>query len=217
MISADNSASSASGMETVGVAVAIPPPFGVQLEGWRRSIGDPTVDAIPPHITLIPPTEVDPAGREAIEKHLETTAADNRPYRVHLRGTGTFRPVSPVVFVALAEGISGCERLSLAIRTGPLAVELSFPYHPHVTVAHYLPEEAMKTAFKTLAGYEAVFDVTAFSLYEHGVDGCWRRERDFGLTAEGDVAAGRPGGEARLKAAERLAGGGQPPVEGRSD
>ncbi|WP_341351068.1 hypothetical protein [Nocardioides convexus] len=29
---------------------------------------------------------------------------------MHLRGTATFRPVSPVVFVSLAEGISQCEQ-----------------------------------------------------------------------------------------------------------
>lgn len=181
MISADNSASSASGMETVGVAVAIPPPFGVQLEGWRRSIGDPTVDAIPPHITLIPPTEVDPAGREAIEKHLETTAADNRPYRVHLRGTGTFRPVSPVVFVALARGISECEQLAAALRTGPIPVELRFPYHPHVTIAQDLPDPVMDEAYAALADFEADFLVDELGLYRHGTDGVWRKERSFTL------------------------------------
>lgn len=204
------------GCRTIGVAVPIPEPYGSELQDWRRSFGDPLADAIPSHITLVPPTDIEtgPNSRYAkIRDHLSEVAAGFPPFRVHLRGTATFMPVSPVVFVALAEGISACERLSLAVRTGPLAVELSFPYHPHVTVAHYLPDEAMKTAFKTLAGYEAVFDVNAFSLYEHGSDGFWRRERDFELTAEGNVVANRRGGEARLKAARRVAAGSTPPGE----
>ncbi|WP_129668342.1 2'-5' RNA ligase family protein [Phytoactinopolyspora endophytica] len=204
---------------TIGVAVPVPEPYGSELQDWRRSFGDPLADAIPSHITLIPPTEVkDGEGGQYAEvrDHLEQVGASFPPFRVRLRGTATFMPVSPVVFVALSEGISACERLSMSIRTGPLALELSFPYHPHVTVAHYLPEEAMTTAFKTLAGYEAVFDVHAFSLYEHGEDGYWRRERDFNLTAEGEVAAVRRGGESRLKAVQRLTGGDTAPPKGQS-
>ena len=51
------------------------------------------------------------------------TEPGGRRTTMYLRGTATFLPVSPVVFVALAQGISACERLSDAIRTGPLAVD----------------------------------------------------------------------------------------------
>lgn len=168
-------------VETIGVAMPIPPPFGTELEAWRRSIGDPTADAIPSHITLIPPTDVDPAEREAIEKHLGATATDHRPFRVHLRGTGTFRPVSPVVFVALARGISECEQLAAAMRDGPMPVELRFPYHPHVTVAQALPDPALDEVYTALADFEADFLVDEFGLYRHGTDGVWRKERSFAL------------------------------------
>ena len=110
-----------SGTSLVGVAVAIPEPWGAELEGWRASFGDPQASAIPAHITLLPPTRL---------------SADVAPFPVLLRGTGTFRPVSPVVFVALASGIAGCEALEERVRSGPLARDLEFPYHPHVTVAH---------------------------------------------------------------------------------
>lgn len=181
-------------MRTIGVAVPIPEPFGSELQDWRRSFGDPLADAIPAHITLLPPADVDDAAHASVAGHLAAVASTFAPFRVHLRGTATFRPVSPVVFVALSEGISACERLSAAVRTGPLRVDLSFPYHPHVTVAHHLADDAMTNAFETLAGYDAVFDVTAFSLYQHGADGYWRRERDFPLT--GGRSGDRSGGSA---------------------
>ena len=44
-----------------------------------------------------------------IEEHLANASSLNDAFRIHLRGTGTFRPVSPVVFVMLAEGIASCE------------------------------------------------------------------------------------------------------------
>lgn len=169
------------GGQTIGLAVAVPEPYGSELQDWRRSFGDPLADAIPSHITLLPPTDIINDDHDVVTGHLEDVASRFPPFRVHLRGTATFLPVSPVVFVALVQGISACERLSLAIRTGPLKVELSFPYHPHVTVAHHVPDEAMDHAFDTLAGYDAGFDVGAFSLYQHGADGYWRRERDFTL------------------------------------
>lgn len=168
-------------VRTIGVAIAIPPPHGPVLQGWRRSFGDPMADAIPPHITLLPPTEVHADELRDVTKHLTALAASVQPFDVHLRGTATFRPVSPVVFVALSRGISHCEQLSKAVRTGPLMVELHFPYHPHVTVAHNLADGALDRAFTELSDYEAAFRVPAFGLYEHRPDGVWVQQRTFQL------------------------------------
>ncbi|MGH8773965.1 MAG: 2'-5' RNA ligase family protein [Jiangellaceae bacterium] len=166
---------------TIGVAVPLPDPYAAELQGWRRDFGDPLAGAIPSHITLLPPTEVAVAQLAAVEDHLLGVARAGEPFHVRLRGTATFRPVSPVVFVAVSQGISNCETLSKAVRTDPLPNELSYPYHPHVTVAHHLSDEALDHAFAVLADYEAGFDVTAFSLYEHGTDEVWRPRRSFRL------------------------------------
>ena len=98
---------------------------------------------------------------------------------MHLRGSGTFRPISPVVFVPLVQGIGECERLEAAVRSGPLAREVKFPYHPHVTVAHDLAEDRLDRAFLDLASYDARFQVWGFSLFEKGKDAVWRPQRDF--------------------------------------
>ncbi|MGH8866587.1 MAG: 2'-5' RNA ligase family protein [Actinomycetes bacterium] len=167
------------GLRTIGVAIAIPEPYGGDLQRWRESFRDPLAQAIPTHVTLLPPTEVTAADLPGIEEHLRRVAATERPFEIHLRGTGTFRPVSPVVFVALAGGISDCERVERRIRSGPLGRTLTFNYHPHVTVAHDVPEDNLDRAFSGLAGYEARFNVWGFSLYEHGSDGVWRPARDY--------------------------------------
>ena len=164
---------------TIGVAVAVPEPYSSELQGWRESFGDPLASAIPPHITLLPPTEVEDTAMAQIEAHLAEVARAQSSFLTHLRGTGTFRPVSPVVFVALAEGIAGCERLEASIRSGPLDRELSFNYHPHVTVAHLLTDSRLDEAFDKLAGYDARFRVDGFALYEHGPDAVWRTRRQF--------------------------------------
>ncbi|WGY03221.1 2'-5' RNA ligase family protein [Nocardioides sp. QY071] len=167
-------------MPVIGVAVAIPEPWATELVDYRLRIGDPTAEGVPSHITLIPPTEL-PGGLDEIEAHLATAATEVAPFRVHLRGTGTFRPVSPVVFVSLAEGISQCEQLADAVRRGPLSVDLDYPYHPHVTVAHHLDDPTLDRAFDDLAGFDCAFDVTDFHLYVHHEQEGWRSTRTFPL------------------------------------
>lgn len=167
------------GERTIGVAIPIPDPYGRHLQRARQSFGDPLAASIPTHITLVPPLRVTAEALPEIERHLREVAAEERPFPILLRGTGTFRPVSPVVFVALAIGISECENLESRVRHGPLDRAPDFPYHPHVTVAHHLSDDLLDRAFKELSEYEAEFPVWGFSLYRHGLDGVWRPERDF--------------------------------------
>ena len=169
-------------MPTIGVAVAIPEPWATELQDYRESVGDTTASMIPTHITLVPPTEV-PGELADIESHLAEAAAAVDAFSVHLRGTGTFRPVSPVVFVTLVEGVSQCSELAEAVRRGPLDVELAFPYHPHVTVAHHLDDPQLDQALTELADFECEFPVEAFHLYVHDRDVGWRPTRDFSLGA----------------------------------
>ena len=168
-------------MPTIGVAIAIPEPWATELQDYRTSVGDTTATHIPTHITLIPPAEVAEDDLSAVTDHLAGAAATVAPFDIHLRGTGTFRPVSPVVFVTLAEGISGCELLADAVRQGPLAVELDHPYHPHVTIAHHLDDPALDRAFDELADFECRFAVDSFSLYVHDQQIGWQPTHEYEL------------------------------------
>lgn len=168
-------------MSTIGVAVAIPEPWAADLQQYRASFGDPQAAAIPTHITLVPPTDVGDR-LPLVQEHLAGVAAHQPAFRLRLRGTGTFRPISPVVFIAVSEGISACELLAEAARRDPLGQELAFPYHPHVTVAHHLDEAALDRAYESLAGFDCAFDVVDFHLYEHGDDGVWRPSQMFTLS-----------------------------------
>lgn len=171
-------------MTTIGVAIAVPEPWGPELQDYRTALGDRTASGIPTHITLAPPFEVDEADLSTIEKHLGEVAATQPAFRIHLRGTGTFRPVSPVVFVTVVRGISSCEQLALSVRRGPLAADLAFPYHPHVTVAHDVEDHLLDRAFDELTGFEAEFDVDHFLLYVHDSEAGWQPTREFPLTGD---------------------------------
>ncbi len=187
------------GTVTLGVSIAVPEPHGSQLQQLRAGFGDAAAHGIPTHVTLLPPTEVDGDRLPEIRAHLAEVATAFGPFAMRLAGTGTFRPLSPVVFVQVVEGGAGCTRLQGVVRApeGPLDRELAFPYHPHVTVAHGISEAAMDLAFDTLADYAAEWMCTGFALYEQGSDGVWRklREYPFGSAAAGAVPA-QPGSPA---------------------
>lgn len=171
-------------MATIGVSLSVPDPWGSELQDYRVRLGDAAAAGIPTHITLLPPIDVDDVLLPSIDAHLDSVAAQTQPFVVHLRGTGTFRPVSPVVFVNVVAGISCSELLASSVRRGPLAIDAQFPYHPHVTVAHHLDEDRMDRAFEELAGFDCRFTADRFSLYVHREGVGWAPVRDFKLGAQ---------------------------------
>lgn len=169
----------------LGVAVAVPPPHSSVLATWRKRVGDPAAELVWPHVTLLPPTPVPVDRFEAVTAHLKAAAAARQPFTMHLSGTGTFRPTSPVVFVQVARGVADCEELEKLIRSGPLQRRLDFPYHPHVTVAHHVDDEALDEAYEGLAGFVARFRVQSVQLFCRDADGRWRQDTEFPLGTAG--------------------------------
>ncbi|XPE04388.1 2'-5' RNA ligase family protein [Arthrobacter sp. N1] len=175
----------------VGITIPIPEPLAGDLEAWRASFGDPMAAVVPPHITLITTTPA--SDWEATIEHVRAVAQHQRPFRVRLCSTGSFRPVSPVVFLKLADGFDECVALHARLQTGPLERDLEFPFHPHVTVAHDVSEAGMDAAVEELESFEASFDVRSMGLYEHVPSGLWklREELRFGEVADGSETTTR--------------------------
>jgi len=170
-------------LRTIGVAVAIPPPWAGELQRCRESFGDPQAASIPTHVTLLPPTTIDERTLPEVEEHLRKIADDEQVFAMELLGTASFLPVSPVVFVELLAGGGECTRIEEKVRSGPLHRSVDFAFHPHVTIAHDLPPETLEQARLALADYSASFDVCGFSLYEH-VDGIWRPIQAFSFPTD---------------------------------
>jgi 2'-5' RNA ligase len=172
----------------LGIVVEIPQPWSQLLTDWRAKVGDNQAGVVPPHVTLLPPTEVPTTHRPAVAAHLAGVARCHPPFTMHLSGTGTFRPVSDVVFVAVARGIGDCELLAGQVRRGPLSRSLSYPYHPHVTVAHDVPGDMLELAYTGLADLNAEFQVEHITEFEQTPDGTWAVAREYPLTgpARGD-------------------------------
>jgi 2'-5' RNA ligase len=185
------------GAVTLGVSIAVPEPYGSTLQERRAAFGDTAAHGIPTHVTLLPPTEVDAATLPAFRRHLMRVAADTRAFRMQLEGTDTFRPLSPVVYIRLVEGVSDCTGLQERVRSGPVRRDLQFPYHPHVTVAHGIGEEAMDRAYEELADYAADWTAAGFGLYVQGEDSHWRKMQDYPFGEDLSSSGGLPTQSAR--------------------
>ncbi|WP_433066227.1 2'-5' RNA ligase family protein [Dactylosporangium sp. CS-033363] len=170
---------------TIGVAIDIPQPWGGELTAARLAAGDRVAEFVPAHVTLLGPTEIDAAEVPSLHRHLGGVARAHRPFTVRLRGTGTFRPITQVVFVAVAAGIGECEQLHSAVLAAPaISSTARFPYHPHVTVAHDVEPDRLDAVFAELADYEAEFPVAGFTLFEHDDHGRWRPHAEYRFTAD---------------------------------
>ncbi|MGA8986475.1 2'-5' RNA ligase family protein [Aeromicrobium sp.] len=162
----------------IGISIPVPEPYGSRLQDERAGFGDAMARTVPSHVTLIPPMHHED-DVEGVARSLERTSATMSPFGMRLRGTGTFRPVSPVVFVAISEGISQTELLAMDIRRTLNVPEPEFPFHPHVTVAHHLDDARLDRAYEALSDFDCSFLVESFALYlHHEVEG-WVPERKF--------------------------------------
>jgi 2'-5' RNA ligase len=167
---------------TIGILLPVPEPYGGELRARRIGYGDPQGKLTPTHVTLLPPTELAAAAFPEVDRHLSRVAARGRPFRMRLYGTGTFRPVTQVVYVRVGEGRQECVDLEAGIRDGVLDRELQFPFHPHVTVAYQLEQERLDAAYLDLAGYDASFEVSGFTVYRQDGPGTpWQPVRTYPL------------------------------------
>lgn len=166
---------------TIGVALALGSPTREALEAIRARF-EAGPGEMPPHVTLLPPVDIDDDALASVTAHLAEVGRATRPFTLVLEGTGSFRPVSPVVFVRVADGADDCAALEGRVRSGVLSVEARFPYHPHVTIAHDVPDAVLDLAEQEIAGFRASMTVADLGLYEFA-DGRWELLQPVPFTA----------------------------------
>lgn len=153
---------------TIGVVVDLPEPHATVIERWRARSGDVQAGRIAAHVTLIPPTRIDAEQADSVVAHLAGVAAQTPAFTLSLAGTDSFRPVSQVAFVRVADGTEGatqCMALEESLRTGLLGAPREYPFRPHVTVAHDVDDAALDEVCDGLSDFVARFVVDRFSLY----------------------------------------------------
>lgn len=172
-------ASPAPHTDSLGVIISLPPALSEQLSGWRARYAGKDAAVVPPHVTLISGRASD--SWDAAAAHVRQIAARAEPFTLALKGTGTFEPVSPVVFLNVVSGARECVELHEELLTGPVEHLLEFNFYPHLTVAHDLDADAMARAEAEMADFAAEFEVSSVGLFDYR-GGTWalREELAFG-------------------------------------
>lgn len=169
------------GTVTVGVLIVVPEPGAGRLARVRADAGDPHAELIPPHVTLLPPTTRPVHQMREIERHLRRIGERHPPFAIRVHGTGTFRPITPVVFARVTDGVEGCAALETSIRTGVLHRPLAYDYHPHITLAAALADETLDRVQARMADCDHTFLVRDFLLMCFESDGRSRVEATIPL------------------------------------
>lgn len=194
-------------MSRVRVAVALLPPHELsgQLHALRRLLGDPRLDVIPPHLTLVPPVNL--SGGELVELRgaLRSVATACDPFTLGLGPAATFAPATPTLHLAVSGDEASLSELRTRLRVTPVDRPDEWPFTPHVTLRESMPEAQLDGAIATLSAPMADWSVDRLYVLqqfrdEHGVR--WRAvaEEPFG----GPDVVGRGGVELRLRTVEML-------------
>jgi len=126
------------------------------VDTLRAAVGDPARRRIPPHLTLVPPVNVQSERlRDAIEV-VRDAAAGTRPFAVRLGPPTTFLPDTPVLYLPVSgeDDAASVQALRDRVFQEPLARPLSWPFVPHVTLAEGLSEQRLRAAVTALADCE---------------------------------------------------------------
>ena len=165
----------------LGVVIEIPSPLRERLREWRLRYGGAAAAIVDPHITLVSGST---NAWDQAAAHVRSVADRTKPFTIRLHGTGTFRPVTNVVYLNVAIGAEACTDLHDALLTGPLGHDLSFGFHPHLTIAHDVAEPLLDAAQEDLANESMDFDVSSIGLFGIDEAGHWSLREEIVLGPE---------------------------------
>jgi 2'-5' RNA ligase len=176
----------------------VPSPFDGRIDGLRAAFGDPAVDQVMPHVTLVPPVNVHERDLPAALAVLRAAAAQARPLDLRLGPIRVFPGVEHVAFLAV-DGQPGeldrLRRLRTAVFRAPLSRILEHDFVPHVTVTQGIDTArlaAVLEATRDLAPVAVSFDRVHLLRERHLAGGrVWQPIADVGLSPL--VVVGRGG------------------------
>ena len=181
----------------LGVVLPVPETAAPEIDGLRRALGDGALGRIPAHLTLVPPVNVPVSNLEDAFSLLHSAATDRAPIRATLGPPTTFWPVTPVVYLPVADDdLAAVTSVRDAVFRPPLSRPLTHDFVPHVTLADEVAPERIGPAVAALADYqvEVVFD--RITILQEGAGHRWTPLFDAVLS--GSWVVGRGGVELDL-------------------
>jgi 2'-5' RNA ligase/N-acetylglutamate synthase-like GNAT family acetyltransferase len=186
----------------LAVVVVVPGATGHEVDGLRRALGDGARERIPPHITLVPPVNVNASVLGEALAVVRRAAAAAEPLRLELGPVTTFWPATPVLYLAVGGDLAGLGRLRDAVFSEPLARPLTRPFVPHVTLARGLAPERLTGLTAELDAYRTTITADRVHVLREAEGRRWEPIADATLGRPAII--GRGGLEVELRVAHHL-------------
>jgi 2'-5' RNA ligase len=129
--------------ERYGLVAYVRNSLGQFVESLRRDL-HPTLPHAAAHLTILPPRLL--LGSEsAAARTLETLCRESEAFEVQLDGVASFCPLTPTVFVQVAQGAEHMQTLHRRLNQRELASQEHWEYTPHLTIVKMgCTEEALQ-------------------------------------------------------------------------
>jgi 2'-5' RNA ligase len=115
------------------------------VEQLRQEL-HPDLPHLPAHLTILPPRQLNGSELFALQM-LEEQCSHAEPFEVELGDVETFVPVTPTVFIHVAQAGHRMRELHDRLNTNALAAAEEWPYMPHLTIAKLSTEETAAQAY----------------------------------------------------------------------
>lgn len=148
--------------------VLVPEPLAREVQGLRRACGDPALDRIPPHLTLVPPVNVNgyPLLTDTMRRLREASGAV-QPFELAVGPVRSFAPDSATLYLEVHgddPARAALHRLREAVFRPPLHREVTFPFVPHVTLTEGVEQARLDAGVRALADFRAEMSVRSLHL-----------------------------------------------------
>ena len=157
----------------LGVVLLIPPPFDAEIDTLRKALGDPSLGRVPPHVTLVPPVNVNDERLDEAWVLVRRAASACSALRLTLGPPATFLPVTPVLHLAVSGDVDELVALREQVFAPPLQRPLDHEFVPHVTLADGIDTDIIESALVALAAYESSVTIDEVHILEERDGRVW--------------------------------------------
>jgi 2'-5' RNA ligase len=137
------------------------------VDELRRSAGVEDVVRIAPHITLVPPIDLQAEHLDPLLPMIAATAAASSLLHLTLGPVDTFAPRTMTIHLAVAGDLHALGRLRDELAVAPLAQRGRWPFVPHVTIREDAPLELIEHWQRDLPLVHIEARVDAVHVLEH--------------------------------------------------
>ncbi len=136
------------------VAVALLPPASIsaKIQAVRSLLGDPRIDRIAPHLTLVPPVNLADQDVEQLQGLLRSVASATTPFTLRLGPMSSFSPDTPTLHLAVQGDLPALRALRDQLRVPPVNRPEVWPFTAHVTLRDSVPADQIPPALQLFTG-----------------------------------------------------------------